>query len=108
MFFFQASTKRHALLVKAQEDLNLDRTVTLKRLSDTRWACRAESLKAFNKSFPAIVIALEQVAENETHRRIKCEAVGLHSLICTFQFIFAFVVLLDLLLHTKTLSDYLQ
>ena len=30
------------------------------------------------------------------------------TLICSFQFVFAFVVLLDLLLHTKALSDYLQ
>ena len=43
----------------------------------------------------------------ETDGKITCEAVGLHTVICSFQFVFAFVVL-DLLLHTKALSDYLQ
>lgn len=46
--FFQASTKRHTLFAKVQEELHLERTVTLKHLSDTRWACRVESLKALN------------------------------------------------------------
>ena len=39
-----------ALLFKVQEDLNLDQTGTLKQISDTRWACRVESLKAVNWS----------------------------------------------------------
>ena len=34
--FFQASTKRHALFVQTQGELHLERTVTLKHLSDTR------------------------------------------------------------------------
>ena len=37
--YFQASTKRHTLFAKVQEELHLERTVTLKHLSDTRWAC---------------------------------------------------------------------
>lgn len=41
--FFQASTKRHALFVQVQEELRLERTVTLKHLSDTRWTCRVDS-----------------------------------------------------------------
>lgn len=43
--FFQASTKRHAFFVQAQEELHFERTVTLKYLSDTRWACRVDSLR---------------------------------------------------------------
>ena len=34
--FFQASTKRHGVFVKAQQEANVDRIVTLKHLSDTR------------------------------------------------------------------------
>lgn len=106
--FFQASTKRHALFVQTQGELHLERTVTLKHLSDTRWACRVDSLKALNKSFPAIIKSLEKIIDGETDGKTTCEAVGLHIIICSFQFVFAFVVLLDLLLHTKALSDYLQ
>ena len=105
--FFQASTKRHALFVQTQGELHLERTVTLKHLSDTRWACRVDSLKALNKSFAAIIISLEKIIDGETDGKT-CEAIGLYTIICSFQFVFAFVVLFDLLLHTKALSDYLQ
>lgn len=106
--FFQASTKRHAIFVQTQGELHLQMTVTLKHLSDTGWACRIDSLKALNKSFPAIIKSLEKIIDEDTDGKTVCEAVGLHTVICSFQFVFAFVVLLDLLLHTKSLSDYLQ
>ena len=38
--FFLASTKRHAIFIQAQDELHLERTVTLKCLSDIRWVCR--------------------------------------------------------------------
>ena len=98
--FFQDSTKRHALFV---QELHLERTVTLKHLSDTRWACRVDSLKALNMSFPAIIKSLEKIIDEETDGKTTYEAVGLHTVICSFQFVFAFMVL-----HTKALSDYLQ
>ena len=57
---------------------------------------------------PAIIKSLEKIIDEETDGKTVCEAVGLHTVVCSFQFVFAFVVLLDLLLHTKSLSDYLQ
>ena len=48
------------------------------------------------KSFPAIIASLEKIVD-ETEAKVKCEAIGLHSTVCTFQFVFAFVVLLNLL-----------
>ena len=92
--------------MQTQGELHLERTVTLKHLSDTRWACRVDSLKALNKSFPAIIKSLDNIIDEETDGKTICEAVGLHTVICSFRFVFAFVVLLDLLLHTKALSDY--
>ena len=108
MSFFQASTKRHALFVQIQGELHLERMVTLKHLSDTRWACRVDSVKALNKSFAAIINSIEKIIDGEIDGKTTCEAIGLHTIICSFQFVFVFVVLLDLLLHTKALSDYLQ
>ena len=86
--FFQASTKKHALLVQALGELHLERTVTLKHLSDTRWACRVDNLKALNKSLLAIIKSLDKIIDGETDGKTTCEAVRLHSVICSFQFVF--------------------
>ena len=106
--FLEASTKRHAMFVQAQHDCDISRPVTLKCLSDTCWSCRVDSLRALNTSFPAVIRTLQKISQEDTNGRIASEAMGLLSQVCKFQFILAFVTLLDLLLHSKSLSDYLQ
>ena len=106
--FFSASSKRHTVFMKAQVEINMPQPVTLKRLSDTRWSCRVDSLRAIKVSLAALISALEVIIEEERNGRIVCEARGLLVNIKKFEFILAFEVLLDLLMHTKTLSDYLQ
>ena len=106
--FFSASSKRHTIFMKAQEEINIPHPVTLKRLSDTRWSCRVDSLRAIKASLSALINALEIVIEEEKNGKVACEARGLLMHIKKFEFIMAFEVLLDLLMHTKSLSDYLQ
>ena len=59
-------------------------------------------------SLPALINALEVVIEEEGNGKVACEARGLLVHVKKFEFIMAFEVLLDLLMHTKSLSDYLQ
>ena len=51
--------------MKAQEDVNIPHPVTLKCLSDTRWSCRVDSLRAIKASLSAVISALEAVMEEE-------------------------------------------
>ena len=82
--------------------------VTLKRLSDTRWACRVNSLIAVKSTLPAIVSTLEKIVDSDHDSRSMFEANGLLRKVCSFEFILSLTVLLDLLSYTKSLSDYLQ
>ena len=106
--FFLASSRRHTIFMKAQEEINVPHPVTLKRLSDTRWSCRVDSLRAIKASLSALINALEVVIEEKRNGKVACEARGLLLHVKKFDFIMAFEVLLDLLMHTKSLSDYLQ
>ena len=103
--FFLASSRRHTIFMKAQEEINVPHPVTLKRLSDTRWSCRVDSLRAIKASLSVLINALEVVIEVERNGKV---ARGLLLHVKKFDFIMAFEVLLDLLMHTKSLSNYLQ
>ena len=41
------------------------REYTLKKLSDTRWACRADSITAIHQTLDAVIATLKDVRENE-------------------------------------------
>ncbi|XP_056468340.1 zinc finger MYM-type protein 1-like [Gadus chalcogrammus] len=62
--FCSGSSKRHAALVRLQQSLHpKGRIVELKRLSDTRWACREQALKALQKNLEAIMMLLNEICE---------------------------------------------
>ena len=80
---------------------------TLKRLSDTRWTCRIDSLRAIRKCFSAVIDALTSVAEHNDRER-SIEAAGLLSRVQTLDFVSSLVIFENLLSITKGLSDQLQ
>lgn len=106
--FIEGSSKRHAIFIKSQQDCGLKRTYTLKRLSDTRWSCRIDSLIALKSTLPAVLKTLEFISENEGTARIASEAEGLLTRVHSFKFVFSLIVFHEFLSYTKTLSDYLQ
>jgi ribosomal protein L31 len=59
--FIETCTKRHALYTKNQTLRNKkdkdgkQREYFLKKLSDTRWACRADSIKAIHHTLKAVL-----------------------------------------------------
>ena len=104
--FIEASTKHHTIFVSNQSSI---RPICLKRLSDTRWACCIDSLKAIDTTLPSIISTLEEIEGTENNGHVACEAKALLDIIlCTFEFILLFVIFLDLLSYCRALSDYLQ
>eukprot|EP00794_Sanderia_malayensis_P018410 gene18410-20265_t len=82
-------------------------TYVLKKLSDTRWACRADSIKAIYHTIESVIATLEEIIEKEKKPNIYAEAKGLLINI-DFEFIFALEVLKAILFVSKGVSDKLQ
>ena len=69
--FIQSCPKRHCVYVRNQRETNSHaegrekREYTLKKLSDSRWACRADSITAIHQTLDAVIATLKDVRENE-------------------------------------------
>ena len=96
--FIAICTKRHAVYLKHQRELNAavegtrKREYVLKKLSDTRWACRADSITATYHTLEAVIATLRDIRENEMKANIAAEAKGLLQNISDFTFILALEV----------------
>ncbi len=96
--FIQSCPKRHSVYVKNQRKINAragggeKREYTLKKLSDTRWACRAEGIIGIYRTLDAVIATLKDVRENETKAAIAAEAKGLLQNVQDFEFIVALEV----------------
>lgn len=107
--FIAGSSKRHDLFIKMQKERNIPHPVTLKALSDTRWACRADALRSLNIALSAVLDTLEAITEDsETDSLIVGEANGLISSVYSFEFILLLMVMTDILTITNTLNLLLQ
>lgn len=85
------------------------RILTLKNLSDTRWASRKQAIEAVMQSLPAILVALKRIREhNLTSPKTASEADGLLHKLSTFEFKCMLCVWNAILQKTYILSDYLQ
>ena len=105
--FIQASSKRHDVFEQYQKKLYPDQPiVTIKRLSDTRWSCRSDSVRVVKQTLGAIIATLEEIGDSSGDRRAAETNAILKSL--DFEFILALEVFADLLSLSKILSDYLQ
>lgn len=107
--FIGASSKRHAIFEKMYSVLNVstcDGPKTLKSLSDTRWSCRLDALKAVLLNFQTVVSTLEDISENDAV--YGSDANALLKSINTFEFLFCIYFLKNIMLLTNVLSKYLQ
>ncbi|XP_008181768.1 zinc finger MYM-type protein 1-like [Acyrthosiphon pisum] len=105
--FVGASSKRNAVF----ESVYLASTQhngpkKLKSLSETRWSCRAEALKAVLLNFSTLINTLEEISENNINSG--AEATSLIGNIQNFEFVFCLIILQEIMEHTNVLSKYLQ
>ena len=96
--FIQTCTKRHAIYTDQQAEIharsNCSKTfqvLTLKRLCETRWACRADAVHTFNMTIDAVIATLKHTRETTTKTKIAAEAKGLLGNV-DFEFILALKV----------------
>ena len=67
------------------------RIKALKALSDTRWACRIDSINAINDTMPAVLVTLTEIEDTDKRSTIVSQARGLLKGI-DFEFILALKV----------------
>lgn len=84
------------------------RLKTLKTLSTTRWACRAEAVTAVEKNFSSVIQTLEEISKNTKYSEVRTKANGLIYQIKNFNFIFALYMLKPILIQIQIVSAQLQ
>ena len=84
-------TNSHPRLEKFKEAKrklsNEVQNIQLKRLIDTRWSCRIDSVRAVKATYPAILEALEDIEESEGKPTEVAEARGLITALSTVEFL---------------------
>jgi hypothetical protein len=107
LYSFMSSSIPHALFRKVQLLLHPHQKVKeLKRLSDTRWSCRAAAIEAVKSTFPAILMTLGQLSHEADADRMTC-ARGLLAQL-DFNFAGRLVIYSELFGATNVLSKALQ
>ncbi|XP_001943532.2 zinc finger MYM-type protein 1-like [Acyrthosiphon pisum] len=99
---FSASTERWEILNKHLKCL------TLKPLSETRWECRLESVKAVKMQLKEINNALIEVSESTKIPAIKSEAISLAEHEMSYEFVLSSVIWYNLLNNINKVSKTLQ
>ena len=111
LYVFVSSSAVHCVLECVQENMkeinSSYKPVHLKRLSDTRWTCRVDSVRAVHDGYKAIIETLRRVSEGNNKDRV-VQSKGLLSQIQSLQFIACTVIFKKALLLTKGVSDVLQ
>ncbi|XP_076324657.1 zinc finger MYM-type protein 1-like [Tachypleus tridentatus] len=93
--------------LKVQKELEpVNQHIELKRLSDTRWACKRAAYLAVKRNLPAIVTTLKRLVEGDNVHRAT-ELKGL-CILQDQQFVASLVAIEKLLLMKKQLSVCLQ
>ncbi|XP_023241006.1 zinc finger MYM-type protein 1-like [Centruroides sculpturatus] len=99
---FAGSSQRWAIL-KAHV-----KSLSLKPLSETRWECRVESVKAVKYQLSDICDALKDLTENTTDCQLVSECHSVEKEITTYEFVVALVVWYDILTKINVISKIWQ
>ena len=105
--FFSVSMKRHSKFIEIQQN-HQQKTLEIPGLSDTRWACRYQSVHVIRERIECIVETLEYIKRNSTDGQEKAEAGGIISQVTTWTFLFHLIIFSKLLGITSGLSQLLQ
>lgn len=100
---FASSTKRWDIFKKHCIFL------TLKPLSETRWECKVNSIKAIRYQVPELIIVLEEVADNTSDQKTKSEAQSLTTNeLESYEFILSLIIWYEILVEVNTVSKTLK
>ncbi|KAJ8352460.1 hypothetical protein SKAU_G00239360 [Synaphobranchus kaupii] len=106
--FVANSSKRHSAFIEMQKRLYPDqRPLELKKLSDTRWACRETALKTLRKVLPAVMQFLEEMTLQDPPDSSAGDAMILLKNI-NFEFFLCLEITCPIFQVTATASDALQ
>lgn len=87
--FFTASPSRYQILTEAlsssQEKTNEKKLLTPKGLSDTRWSCRHDAVKALVVGYDKFKVALANSINKEEKDIVRNAAAGLHKQMCKIE-----------------------
>lgn len=83
--------------------------MTLKSLSDTRWECRVNSVKAIRFQISEVIEALEVVLETTNDPKTKYEEQSLVvNELESYEFILSLVIWYEILVEVNIVSKHLQ
>jgi len=83
--FFTASTRRYEILTESLK-LYDSHVCVPKRISTTRWSCRADATKALMQGYTHIVRALERISDDHDEMaEVRRKARGLHDRMCMLE-----------------------
>lgn len=109
VYVFMSSGTSHPAFLDAQNRIYPDRRpLELKRIIETRWSCRYESIETIIKVFTAVIQTLERISD--THHSAERAALArgyLHQL-KRFQFVSLLLIMERILRITYSLSNALQ
>ena len=105
--FFSVSAKRHSTFVQVQKDHQLP-SMEIPGLSDTRWACRFQSVCVVKERIECIIETLKYICDNSTDGQEGAEATGILTQMTTWCFVFHLILFFKLLGITNGLSQMLQ
>ncbi|KAK6488539.1 hypothetical protein HHUSO_G7399, partial [Huso huso] len=105
--FIEVSSKRHAVFEKITSQKTYSAgPATLKSLSDTRWNCRVEAIRAVLENFDEMVQALNEIAHGGS--KAGTEAYALLRNVQDFNFLYCMFFIRRVLMQTNHLSKCLQ
>ena len=106
---FFNSPKREKVLasVEMPDSYVSEPYIKLKSLSETRWTCRWDAVKAVEQQYQRILLALLELSKDKDPKT-SVDAKGLTKAIVEFSFIFGLQILRVVFSNTSALSKYLQ
>lgn len=106
--FFTASTRRYEILTESLK-LYDSHVCVPKRISTTRWSCRADATKALMQGYTHIVRALERISDDHDEMaEVRRKARGLHDRMCMLETGIYTIFWNDILERVNVTSKMLQ
>lgn len=105
--YLEGSTLRHAVFTALSKEAG-SKLTTLKSLSTTRWACRAEAVKSVKANFDVIIDALQEIISTTDKADATIKGRGLLHEMKSFDFVLALEITHPILTMILKVSQTLQ